>query len=177
MRKLTWAQLHTTQHSLNDVAVVAKQSSWLLRVMAMIGSYLPTIKLAMANCTLVILNIQESLKHICRYSSASSSLFGEMRRPSNWVAFFHFLQLFSALLCLFCFRILASLRCDVMFCIMKSTTFFYIWTSVVFTKTLTLTLNIGKSAQAVVLQICGPLFRGGGRFSFLHWRNIKISYA
>lgn len=170
--------MHTTQHPFDDVAVVAEKAARRLRVVTMIGSDLPALERATAHGALVLLDIQQGFERRSRDTSPSGSLCSEVGGPSNRVAFHHLAQLFGALLRFFCFRVLASLRSDVMFRVMKSAALLHLWTSVVLAKTLSLSIDVRKASQAAAFQVCGPLLRSGCGFGYSHARSLTLtSYA
>lgn len=72
---------HTADHPFDDVAVVAKQSSWLAAVMAVICAYLAAFKAAFAYGAFVALLVYQAVDVSLRHAGSSAALTLYALRP------------------------------------------------------------------------------------------------
>lgn len=76
---------HTAYHPFDDIAVMAKQSSWLAAVMAMIGAYLLAFKGALTYGALTVLFIHQAIYRGAIHAGAALSLLVKNGVPSSGI--------------------------------------------------------------------------------------------
>lgn len=74
MCKITRRNTHAADHSLNDVAVMAKQTSWGSAVVTVIGSNLLSIKGASADGAFSTLKFEHGCAHFCVHAGSALAL-------------------------------------------------------------------------------------------------------
>jgi hypothetical protein len=86
--ELIRSHLHTFQHPFNDVAVVAEKTSWCARIVAMIGSYLPSAEGSTANGATSVLMNEKFINQVGREASPTLALFGDTVCPFSGARFY-----------------------------------------------------------------------------------------
>jgi len=79
--ELLGGEVHASQHTLDDVTVMAQQTPWLLGVVAMVGAYLASIKGALADRAAIILSDAQPFDVFVAHSGTPSALVIEPSRP------------------------------------------------------------------------------------------------
>lgn len=152
---------------------MTKNASRFSCVMAMVGaSAVCSSKFSEAYSAATVLFKKSRSEEFSRKTGSYFSLGGKFGGPNIGVFIPMFLFSQASLnFCFICFAVKAALSQYFGLSVMRRATGFYLWALVVFTKSLSLVINIRKATKFVIFEVLRPFFWRA--VSFYHSRSLN----
>lgn len=164
--KFFGGNLHSTQHSFDDVAMVAKKPSRLSAVVAMVGSDLPSVEGSRADGTPAFLNSHKLFDHSRGCARPPPSLTFVPGSPTDRIIFQSLVQLFRSDFGLSPLRSRSFSFNDMWLGVVGFSAGLHFRARSVFAKSGLLLLKTTKPVLTHLRQMCGPFFRSALSFGF-----------